>query len=131
MPEMPRYFTLDQANAVVVLIQPLVKEILQIREAILDRQPEVWPVVESAAGNGGSKEASEVALEFQRLDGLIREVMATGALMKDINHGVLDFLAKREGKDIYLCWKYGENEITFWHDIEGGYSGRQNIDLES
>jgi len=128
VPEESRYFTVEQANTVVVLIRPLVKEILEIRQAILDRQPEVWPVVERAAGDGGSKEASKVALEFRRFDDLVREVMATGALLKDINHGVIDFLTMREGKEVYLCWKYGEDEISHWHDLDGGYANRQRIE---
>jgi hypothetical protein len=109
MGESPRYFTLEQANTVVSVIRPQVKEILNLRQAILNRQPEIWPVVEHAAGNGGSKEASQVTFEFQRLDTLVREVMATGAILKDINTGLVDFPAFREGKDIYLCWKYGED----------------------
>jgi hypothetical protein len=62
MGESLRYFTLEQANTVVALIRSQVKEILEIRQAILDVQPEIWQVVERAAGDGGSKKASEVRL---------------------------------------------------------------------
>jgi len=128
MVEKPRYFTFEQANAMVRMIRPMMAEILRLRQAILDRQPEVWPVVEKAAGNGGSREASLAAREFQRLDSLVREIQATGAVIKDINHGLVDFPAVREEREVYLCWKYGEEEIRFWHEIDTGYASRQPWD---
>jgi len=131
MGEIPHYFSLEQANTVVALIRPQVKEILDIRQAILDRQPEIWPVVERAAGNGGSKKASQVTFEFQRLDTLVREIMATGAILKDINNGLVDFLALRDGKEIYLCWRYGEGDVAYWHETNAGFSGRKSIDEDS
>jgi hypothetical protein len=128
MSEKPRYFTFEQANAMVRMIRPMMAEILRLRQAILDRQPEVWPVVEKAAGNGGSREASLAAREFQRLDSLVREIQATGAVIKDINHGLVDFPALKEEREVYLCWKYGEEEIRFWHEIDTGFASRQPWD---
>ncbi|OGO33401.1 MAG: hypothetical protein A2Z16_00810 [Chloroflexi bacterium RBG_16_54_18] len=125
MSEKLRYFTFEQANAMVRMIRPMMAEILRLRQLILDRQPEVWPVVEKAAGNGGSREASLAAREFQRLDSLVREIQATGAVIKDINHGLVDFPAMKEEREVYLCWKYGEEEIRFWHEIDTGFASRQ------
>jgi len=122
-----RYFTLEQANAVVRAIRPLLAEILHIRQEILDRQPEFWPVVAKALGNGGNRAASEVADQFQRLDSLVREINATGAILKDVNSGLVDFLAQRGGKEIYLCWQYGEEQVLYWHDIDAGFAGRELI----
>ncbi len=125
MSEKQRYFTFEQANAMVRMIRPMMAEILRLRQVILDRQPEVWPVVEKAAGNGGSREASLAAREFQRLDSLVREIQATGAVIKDINHGLVDFPVMREEREVYLCWKYGEEEIRFWHETDTGFASRQ------
>ena len=124
---MSRYFTLQEANQAMTVIRPLMDEIQNIRQAILARQPEVWPVVERAAGNGGSPAASQMVREFERLDALVHQVQDTGALFKDINLGLLDFPALKEGREVYLCWKYGEQDIAFWHEIEAGYAGRQPI----
>jgi hypothetical protein len=124
---MKRYYTVEEANAIVDVVRPLIGEILELRQSLLSRQPEVWPVLEKSAGNGGSKAASEVAQEFVRLDSLVREIQATGALIKDINTGLIDFLALREGREVYLCWRYGEEKIQYWHDIDAGFAGRQKI----
>ena len=127
MSDAPHYFTLEQAQVVLDIIRPLVDEILEIRQSILKRQPEVWPVLAKAAGNGGSKLASEIAQEFARLDQAVRAILATGAVLKDINIGLVDFLAWHEDREIYWCWKYGEAKISFWHEIDGGFSGRRPI----
>lgn len=119
------YFTREQANAVARAIRPLIEEIMDLRQAILERKPHVWPILEKAAGNGGSRETSELAREFQRLDSLVREIQATGAILKDINNGLVDFPAMREGREVYLCWQYGEQEVIYWHEIEAGFAGRQ------
>ena len=73
--ERPKLFNLEQANAALQIIRPMVQQILDIRQAILARQPEIWPVLEKAAGNGGNKAASQVEQEFERLDALVRQKM--------------------------------------------------------
>jgi len=125
---MPRYFTLKEANATLKEIAPLIEEIFKIRQTILDRRPEVWPVIERAAGNGGSQAASKLVREFERMDTLIHQIQDMGVLLKDLNMGLLDFPYLKDGREIYLCWKYGEEKIAFWHEIEAGYAGRQPIE---
>jgi hypothetical protein len=125
---MSRYFTLQEANQTLSAIRPLIDEIQAIRQEILARRPEVWPVVERAAGNGGSLAASKMVEEFARLDALVHQIQETGVLFKEINLGLLDFPALKDGREVYLCWKYGEEEIAFWHEIEAGYAGRQPIE---
>jgi hypothetical protein len=124
---MTNYFTLQQARDALTKIRPLMDEIQGIRLEVLARRPDVWPVVERAAGNGGSQVASKLVREFERLDALIHQVQDTGVLFKDINLGLLDFPALRNGREVYLCWKHGEKDIEFWHEIEAGYAGRRPI----
>jgi hypothetical protein len=124
---MPRYFTLQQANEALASIRPLMEEVQSIRQEILKYQPEIWSVMEKSAGNGGNPTLSRMVKTFDRLDELIHKVQDAGALIKDINIGLLDFPALRNGREVYLCWKYGEGDIEFWHEIEDGFAGRQTI----
>jgi hypothetical protein len=94
---------------------------------VLARRPDVWPVIEKAAGNGGSKAASEVEREFERLDGIVHSIQELGAVVKDMNTGLIDFPALREGREVYLCWRFGEAEILYWHETDAGFSGRQAL----
>jgi hypothetical protein len=125
---MPRYFTLSEANETLEIIRPWMDEIQAIRLKILAHQPEAWPAIEKSAGNGGNRALSDLVQDFEKLDALVHRIQETGAILKDINMGLLDFPALREGREVYLCWQYGEGEIAYWHEVEAGYAGRQSID---
>jgi hypothetical protein len=124
---MPRYFTLEEANHTLEQVAPLVEKLLEIRKELLEHHPELLPVLENIGRNGGSKVASQMVEQFHLLENLVHEIEATGALVKDINSGLLDFPSLREGHEVYLCWQYGEGDIRFWHEIDGGFAGRQPI----
>ncbi len=104
------------------------EEVQLIRQKILASQPEAWPAIEKSAGNGGNKALSAMIQDFERLDALIHQILDTGTQIKDINSGLLDFPAMRNGREVYLCWKYGEDDIAFWHEVEAGFAGRQPIE---
>jgi hypothetical protein len=125
---MPRYFTLAEANTTLETIRPLMDEIQSIRNNIIAHQPEAWPAIEKSAGNGGNPTLSKLVEDFDRLDKVLHQILETGAQVKDINTGLLDFPALREGQEVYLCWKHGEGQIAFWHEIDAGFAGRQPID---
>ena len=124
---MPQFFSLSEANEVLKVIRPLMDEVQTIRQKILANQPEAWPAIEKSAGNGGNKALSALVQEFERLDALIHQILEKGVQIKDINLGLLDFSALRNGREVYLCWKFGEEQIAFWHEVEAGYAGRQPI----
>jgi len=125
---MPHYFTLQEANETLATIRPLMNEVQMIRQKILANQPEAWPAIEKSAGNGGNRALSNMVQDFEKLDVLVHLIQDTDVLIKDINTGLLDFPALRDGHEVYLCWQYGEGEIAFWHEVEAGYAGRQPIE---
>jgi len=53
----------------------------------------------------------------------------TGVVVKSIEQGLLDFPSKRFNEEVWLCWKYGETEIKFWHEKDSGFSGRKPIEV--
>jgi hypothetical protein len=124
----PHYFSLEEANAALDTIRPIMEEIQSLRSKIIARQPEIWPAIERSAGNGGNPTLSKLVKDFERLDDLLHRILATGAQVKDINTGLLDFPAWRNDHEVYLCWKFGEGRIEFWHEIDAGFAGRQPID---
>ena len=126
---MPQFFTLAEANQALETIRPLMEEVQAIRQKILAKQPEAWPAIEKSAGNGGNRALSDMVEDFENLDELIHQIQDTGAQIKDINTGLLDFSALKDGREVYLCWQYGEGDIAFWHEVEAGFAGRQPIAL--
>jgi len=59
----------------------------------------------------------------------LEDLEHTGAVIKSIEQGLLDFPAKHFDKEIWLCWKEGENEIKFWHEQNEGFDGRKPINV--
>jgi hypothetical protein len=125
---MPKFFTLPQANETLKIIRPLMDEIQAIRLKILEKQPETWNAIEKSVGNGGNRTLSSMVKDFERLDALVHRILDTGAQIKDINTGLLDFSALKDGREVYLCWKYEEGDIAFWHEVDDGFAGRQPIE---
>ena len=53
----------------------------------------------------------------------------TGVVVKSIEQGLLDFPSKRFNEEVWLCWKYGETEIKFWHEKDSGFMGRKPVEV--
>jgi hypothetical protein len=53
-----------------------------------------------------------------------------GCLIKDLEKGLIDFPTSYRGREVYLCWKMGEDRIAWWHEVEDGFRGRRPIDRE-
>jgi len=125
---LPFYFSIQEAREKLERLRPLMDELASLRQTILARQPGDWPLVEKSAGNGGSRRASRMVAEFERVDRLVHRIQEDGVILKDINLGLLDFPAWRGNHEVYLCWKYGEPELAFWHEVDAGFSGRQPLE---
>src|SRR3989338_1655255 len=120
-----RYFTAAQANALLPTLRALVAEMLTARNRIAAAEPDLWPVLEKAVGNGGSKKAGAVLVDFEKVQKNVKAIEALGIHVKDINTGLVDFPAQREGRDAYLCWRYDEPSVAHWHNLDAGFGGRQ------
>ena len=123
-----RFFTLDEANAVLPRLNELLDQAMQARRAIVEARPELWPVLKKSIGNGGSKKAGEMLPEFQRLEAAVGEIEKLGVHLKDTDLGLVDFLHRLpDGTEVYLCWRYGEHEVAYWHELHAGYAGRKRL----
>lgn len=127
---MTRYYSPREANAALPELRPLAAEIVRIVADIQARRPDLWPSIRRSVGNGGSAELSRLYVDFERLDSLVHRVQDMGVQIKDLSTGLMDFPALRDGREILLCWRHGEERVEFWHDLESGFAGRQIIDWE-
>jgi hypothetical protein len=132
-----RHFTPDEANDALVEVRPLVEDMVARRRshaAALERQEELEHRIK---GNGGgippatlADSAAEVDREARGLARVIDEIAEHGAQVKDIDEGLIDFPALRNGETVLLCWRLGEDEIAYWHTVEDGFAGRRPLPLE-
>jgi hypothetical protein len=132
-----RHFTPDEANAELAEVRPLVERMVEQRRehvAALARQEELEGHIRGNGGGIPPAELAESAAEVERvareLAKTIDEIVSRGAEVKDLDEGLIDFPALRHGETVLLCWKLGEDEIRYWHRIEDGFAGRQELPLE-
>jgi hypothetical protein len=62
------------------------------------------------------------------INALIERVKAMGAEVKDLDLGLIDFRAQKDGRVVYLCWKLGEERVEWWHELNTGYASRERLD---
>jgi hypothetical protein len=124
---LPRYFTAAEANALLPEVRQIVGRMLAARAAIVAARPEVWPILEKAIGNGGSQKAGELIFQFEKVQTAAKRLSELGIQLKDVNTGLLDFLSVRDGREVYLCWRFDEPSVAHWHDLEAGFAGRQPL----
>lgn len=123
-----RYFTLDEARAALPQVKMLMEQIQSARREILRLRPDALPVIQQAALNGGNKVLGELAAHVVRLEAGVKGIMALGVVVKDIDAGLVDFIGVRNDREVYLCWRYGEEEIGYWHELNAGVAGRRPVD---
>ena len=133
-----RYFTVDEANRLVPRLQAAFGRVMQLRAQLkavyrrLDAR-KLAPTDESFPVEipGAPPEVVRDRATFKALALALREELAavheTGCVIKDVEIGLVDWFAEQDGREILLCWRCGEKEVGFWHDLEAGYAGRRPV----
>jgi hypothetical protein len=135
---MARYFTLDEVNRLVPQVAAGFTRVLQLRTQIrpvykrleeagfAPERSDFEVAIDGAAGDVLRDRAAFKSL-VEMLNEEVEAIGETGAVIKDLDSGLCDWLACRRGKDIWLCWRIGEAKIDFWHELETGFSGRRPV----
>ena len=121
------YFTLDEANALLPELEPLMARLLERRAKVVRSRHEVTDLIHDDQSDMGGPAASRMVQDFIAIEKLANRIRAYGCVIKDLNAGLLDFLAERDGREVYLCWRYGEPSVEFYHELHTCYSGRQRL----
>ena len=131
---MPQYFTVEDANALLPRLVPIIKELREARRQQDAARSELEAAMPPASGNGHARDprairrgGRAVARIEQRLDRLTRSVRALGCRITDQVRGLVDFPAMKDGQEIWLCWKPDESSVAWWHDLDAGFAGRKPL----
>jgi len=119
-----RLFTVDEANA---MVAGLVESLVRIREARQVVLQGGQPIRDSAIGNGGGRRGKEYWEALHGLRADVESVTRQGVILRDPETGLIDFPSRRDGAEVYLCWRLGEERVMFWHPQDGGFGGRQPL----
>ena len=137
MSKEPQFFTLEAANALVPLLRDIVGRQLSRRAEIEER----LRMLAAATGEEPTELTPPVASDPLPVRALKRELLEKigayqegwgeveelGAVLKDPRLGLVDFYGHVEGKAVWLCWKFGEEEIAHYHALDEGFSSRKPI----
>jgi hypothetical protein len=123
----PKYFTFEEANALLPTIEPLMGDLLEKRARAARMAREIQPLLADVRVDVGGVIPSELAVAFADIEALIAQIQSFGCMVKDLNGGLLDFLSERNGRDVYLCWRYGESTISHYHELHTGFNGRRPV----
>ena len=131
-----RYFTVEEANEALTGVRPLAERMVEHRRALQAIEERRARLAASIGGNGGDivpSELGEVAEALERERTAIARCIAgineLGGVVKDLDTGLVDFPALREGEEVLLCWRVGEDEIEYWHGVEEGFAGRKRLNV--
>ncbi len=124
-----RTFTVGEANALVPRLELLVQRVQTLGLA-LQREVELA----TAGRDGAPLSPAELGrvrpgarLLMEELDAAMEEIQELGVEVKDLQLGLVDFPAERNGERVYLCWQTGEPEVAYWHGPADGFAGRQPL----
>ena len=130
---MPRLFTLSQARRslpeIAAVVTVMRKRALRLDE--LSALSSSMSRTMSADGDPVVNEDSEIRAEVSKLEQqittLVEHIQRQGVEVKDVRRGLIDWRAERDGREVYLCWQYGEQTLSWWHELADGFAGRQPI----
>lgn len=126
-PEHERHYSLEEASALLPRVAELLAKMRSARDRLGDS--EARAALEAAGqSNGGGEPGKVVSEGFIELRESMLELREREIVVRDLDRGLVDFPALRDGQEVYLCWEEGEPEIGFWHEPDTGFRGRRPLD---
>ncbi|MGD8486328.1 MAG: DUF2203 domain-containing protein [Chloroflexota bacterium] len=130
---MTSYYELDAANDRVAELRPLLSRLRDDRDAVAAAQLRLQQLAstEDADRADLEREREAIVAIVRRMEAAVRQIDAWGVTLRDIGTGLVDLPALANGRPIWLCWRLGEDDIAYWHELDAGIAGRKPlIELE-
>ena len=119
-----RVFTVADANAE---LTELWERLPRLREARLGLIASSERITEAVASDGGGVAGSDWFRHQETLKAEVEYLADRGILLRDPEIGLIDFPAERDGEQVFLCWRLGEDDVAYYHGVHGGFSGRKPL----
>lgn len=122
-----KHFTLEEARRELTAAHALTTRIMELKKSLDQRGWDVYRH-EYFGGMGPNGDGSFPS-EMEMLIDIVKELDRRGIIIKGLDEGILDFPhVRKNGEEVYLCWKIGEDDIRYWHGISEGFAGRKELD---
>ncbi len=119
-----RFFTVQEARQLLPSLKELVGQVMVISHRLEEHREVVQERADSASSNTGGPVGTAYMEIVISLQSCLTQLQETGCVLRSLQDGLIDFPHLKEGREIYLCWKYGEEDIHFWHEVDEGFAGR-------
>jgi hypothetical protein len=132
----PRLFTLEEANALVPTLHRLVGRQMLRQSEIEDRLRQLTKAAGQVPRDLQIDDGDTPEIRTLKADLMERiaayeegwqEVASLGAVVKDTRTGLVDFYGRVDGRTVWLCWRYGEERIDFFHELDTGFAARKPL----
>jgi hypothetical protein len=133
----PRQFTLKEAESLLPRLTELMVGLRAKKEEYDNFMRRVDELGQKMRGNGHLVDAelkeAQAGLEqsAESVNQLAEQIHDMGCELKGIEEGLIDFPTEMDGREVYLCWKFGEERIDWWHELDTGFAGRQPLGRET
>lgn len=121
-----QHYTLDEARALLPQVRQWLDRLQDVRRN-LDKTERVLAQLRGQGGDLGGPTVERQLRALLDFRAEVQEFKSRDIQIKDLDRGLVDFPAFIGGKEVFLCWEQGEEDIEFWHDLEGGYAGRERL----
>jgi len=132
-----KYFTVEEANKALPLVRMIVGDIVRQYRVVEDLQQRLSMVSKDRRKPSKDVYAEELAqsqaeldAEEKKLTSYIEELRRLGVEFKGPD-GLCDFYSIMDGREVFLCWRLGETEVSHWHDLNSGFTGRQPLTVHA
>lgn len=129
---MPPTFTVEEARALLPEVRAIAETMRGHKREFERQRSLLKDAGKHAAGNGhgtaGALSAqAEAERQVQEIQDRVQQLAHMGVEVKGIDEGLVDFPSMRDGRVVYLCWRIGEPDILYWHEVHDGFRGRQPL----
>ena len=130
-PQTISLWTAERANRALPLVRRIADDLVRTYDQWRTLVAK-FEVVSIGVTSAATAEAERLEREVQRaaadIEDFVKELTELGVECKSLENGLFDFPCERDGRIVYLCWLYGERTVSHWHEVGGGFAGRQPIE---
>ena len=121
-----KHYSREEARALLPQIRGWLQQLAHLRDRIAKLERRLAASFQQGHDVGGptANDWIRQVVEFKKLLG---EFHQRDIQVKDIERGLIDFPAILAGREVFLCWESDEEDIEFWHELDGGYAGRERL----
>jgi hypothetical protein len=123
-----KLFTVEEANELLPLLRPKLRTIQANYALIAEMRESAKAAAKASELGGGMEGGTGYVRTLYEIGRLTTEMHELGIQLKDYTRGLIDFPCEKDGRVVFLCWQLGEGDrIEWWHEVEGGFAGRQPL----